>query len=349
MRGVIARVGAAVILFAALTGCGDARPALPADLGALNFDTLFSIGVADGQAWETFQGVWDIEVDPDGLIAVLDLGGPAVHVYGPEGQWIGSVDEGGLGEGQLDRPSGIAWSGAGELLIWDPGSSWISRYDVSRTDVAFRDRWRAFAFGETGFCAREERTWLSYFQGGTIVHELAPDGPVRSFGAAPAVVGVDSLGAELQEIAIEELTPSALLCTESGVLDVSFVQSLVRLHDSEGTERWSRQFDDFRPIVVFTPDGIGLGRAFDAGAGSHLLRSVTAWGDGVALVQHELRTREIPEAGDEEVIESRLIRLDDGTEVSRSRDIPLALAAVDSRFYLVGQTPFARITVVEVR
>ena len=141
------------------------------------------------------------------------------------------------------------------------------------------------------------------------VHEIGPDGPVRDFGPAPHVVGIDSLGVELQEIATEELTPSGLLCTPQGVLDVSFMQSSIRFHDLNGNLVWEHEIEGFTPIVAYTPDGMGLGRMFDPNEGSHLLRSVTYWGSETALVQHELRTREIPEEGEIEVFESRLVRL----------------------------------------
>jgi hypothetical protein len=224
----------------------------------------------------------------------------------------------------------------------------VSRFSVRDSGVQFADRWRAFAFGETGFCANQGRTYLSYFQDGQIIHELGPEGPVRSFGAAPGVVGVETLGPELQEIAIEELTPSALLCTPRGVLDVSFIQSQIRLHDWDGELIWGRELEDFTPIEVYTPDGMGLGRGFDQRDGSHLLRSVVPWGDGVALVQHELRTQEIPEEGEVEVIESRLIRLDDGAELARTRAFPLMLTAQGQRLYQVEDAPFPHVTVLEV-
>ena len=246
--------------------------------------------------WETFQGVWDVEIDPEGRLALLDLGGPAVHVYDANGAHLGSLESSGLDEGQLDGPMGIAWSAPGALMVWDQGASWISTFDAAGEEIRFVERRRAFAFGETGFCAADGRVFLSYygFQDGNVVHEIGDEGPAHSFGAAPEVVGADELGPELQEIAIEELTPSALHCSEAGVLDVGFVQSIVRLHDVEGTELWKRTFDDFRPIVAYSDDGVGLGRAFDEGEGSHLLRSVVPWGDSIVLVQHELRRREVP-------------------------------------------------------
>jgi hypothetical protein len=68
----------------------------------------------------------------------------------------------------------------------------------------------------------------------------------------------------------------------------------------------------------------------------------------MALVQHEVRRREVPEEGEIEVFESRLIRLADGVELDRTRDLPLILAAQGSRYYMVEKSPFPRVTVVEL-
>jgi hypothetical protein len=268
-------------------------------------------------------------------------------VYDDTGRHVGSIEETGLDEGQLDTPTGLAWSGPGQLLVWDPGSSWVSRFAVSGSGVRFQDRFLAFAFGETGFCASRDRTYLSYFQGGQVVHEIGPQGLLRSFGPVPAVVGMETLGPELQEIATEELTPSALLCTGHGLLETSLMQSQVRMYDWDGALLWGRELEGFRPIYVYTPDGMGLGRGFDAAQGSHLLRSAVPWGDDMALLQYELRTQEIPEEGEVEVIESRLVRLEDGEEVARTRALPVVLSAQGSRLYLIQTDPFPTVIVAE--
>jgi hypothetical protein len=340
-----------------VTACGGDEVELLSSFDELSLDTLFVVGAAEGEAWETFGGIWDVEAAPDGRFAVLDLEAPAVHVFDARGSHIGSITETGLGPGALDRPSGITWSGAGTLQVWDPGSSWISRFAVSASGVRYTDRRRAFAFGETGFCSTAGRTYLSYFQwnddrflDGRVVHEIGPEGgAIRSFGDAPPLAGGETLGPELLEIATEELTPSGLLCTARGVLDVSFMQSLIRLHDLDGTLMWRRELEDFTPVVAYTDDGMGLGRGFDEVNGSHLLRSVVSIGEGMALVQHEVRRQEIPEEGEPEVFESRLIRIADGVEVDRTRALPLFLAGQGRRLYEVRERPFPQVIVLERR
>ena len=332
-----------------LSACSEPVPELPATMDSLAFDTLFSIGAPSGEAWASFEGIWDIQVDAEGRMAVLDVGGPAIHVFDTEGVRIGSLDDIGLDEGQLDGPSAIAWSETGELLVWDPGASWVSRFLVGPGGVQFADRWRAFAFGETGFCASGDRTYLSYWQDGSIIHEVGPQGIAGSFGPAPEVPGAEALGPDLLDIATEELTPSALVCTPDGIVDVGFVQSIVRLHDWGGAEIWGRDLDDLRPIRVYSDDGIGLGRAFDSSQGSHLLRSAVSWGSGFVLVQHDVRRQEIPGPGEIEVLESRLLSLVDGSEIGRSRTMPRVLAAQGRRLFLVSDAPHPVVTVVAVR
>jgi hypothetical protein len=346
--GSTRRAGLAILALAILTGCGDSPAAPPARLQGLALDTLFTIGASEGETWEAFGGIWDLAASPSGYLAVLDIETSQVHIYDRDGVHAGSVTDAGLEAGALAEPAGISWRSGNDFLVWDPGSSWISRFTVRRSGVRFAARDRAFAFGETGFCARGDRVYLSYWNDGLVVHEIGREGPVRSFGPASDIPGVETLGPELQEIAIEELTPSNLLCTPRGVLDVSFFGSQLRFHDADGNLAWTRDFADFNPLVAYTPDGMGLGRQFDPAEGTHLLRSVVSWGEDLALVQHELLRQEFPEEGEAQVVESRLVRLSDGAEIDRTRDLPVVLATWGKRLYVARQEPFPQVLVLEV-
>ena len=336
-------LGASVVF---LSACGgDAAPVTLPTFEGLRLDSLFAVGASTGE--ESFGGIWDVEAAPDGRFAVLDLEAPAVRVFDATGAHLGSVTATGVAEGTLDRPSGIAWSRNGELLVWDQGNSWVSFFSVDDAGVELTAARRAFAFGETGFCATGDQVYLSYWQDGRVVHEIGTEGLVRSFGPAPNIPGVESLGPELQEIAIEELTPSGLLCTRDGVFESSYFGSKIRMHDHGGQTLWDRELDDFNPMSAYTLDGIGLGRAFDQADGSQLLRSIVPWGGAVALLQHELRTSEFSMEGDVEVFESRLLGLEDGAELGRTRELPLILAAEGTRLYSVSNDPYPQVVVWE--
>jgi hypothetical protein len=346
-------LGAAAIFALLLVACGNEDTAAPSVtlpmFGGLQLDTVMQLGSAEGAEWETFGGIWDVQAAPDGHFAILDIDAPAVRVFDVDGNHVGSITAVGTEGGTLDSPAGMAWSAPGELLVWDPGNSWVHRFRVTGSGVSFVGASRAFAFGETGFCSTGGRTYLSYWSfDNLVVHEVGDEGLANSFGEAPTIAGVETLGPELQEIAIEELTPSGLLCSGNGVLDVSFFGPQIRRHDLDGTLLWSRELADFNAIEIFTPDGMGLGRGFDETEGSHLLESVTAWGDGVALVQHTMPRSEFPEPGEVEVVESRLIRLEDGEELDRTRDLPPILSAQGARLYAVEDVPYPHVIVLEV-
>ena len=338
-------LGASVVFLSACRG--DAAPVTLPSLEGLRLDSLFAVGAPTGE--ESFGGIWDVEAAPDGRLAVLDLEAPAVRVFDASGALVGSISATGVAEGTLDRPSGIAWSRNGELLVWDQGNSWVSFFSVTDAGVELTAARRAFAFGETGFCATPEHVYLSYWQDGQVVHEIGTEGLVRSFGPAPDIPGLETLGPELQEIATEELTPSGLLCTLNGVFEASYFGSRIRMHDHDGQTLWDRELDDFNPMSAYTLDGIGLGRAFDQSDGSHLLRSIVPWGSAVALVQHQLRTSEFSAEGDVEVFESRLLGLENGAELGRTRELPLILAAEGTRLYSVSSDPYPQVVVWEAQ
>ena len=340
-------VGAATLVSLACASDAPA-PALPM-FGELSLDTVLTLGMQNGAEWETFGGIWDVQADEEGRFAVLDLEVPAVRVFDDDGTHLGSIATEGVEPGTLDGPTGLAWSAPGELLVWDPGNSWVHRFRVGDSGVSFVDARRAFAFGETGFCSARGRTYLSYWSfDNLIVHEIGEEGLENSFGPPPSIAGIETLGPELQEIAIEELTPSGLLCSEEGILDVSFFGPQMRRHDLDGALLWSRELEAFYPIEIYTPDGMGLGRRFNPTEGSHLLESLTPWGEGVALVQHTLPKEEFPEPGEVEVVESRLIRLEDGAELDRTRDLPAVLSSQRTRLYAVEDEPYPHVIVLEV-
>lgn len=349
------RAAAALALLSAavISGCSDDSPpaeaagGLPSSLQGIAGDTIFEIGAAQGESWQTFGGIWDVDVSPSGFVALLDIETGQVHVYDEAGGHVGSVSQKGVDPGALEAPAALAWGGAGDLLVWDPGTSNISDFNVSSAGVEFEQRWPAFAFGETGFCADGERRYMSYWQDGLVVHQIGNAGVERSFGAVPEIPGMETLGPELQEIAVEELSPSELLCTPSGVLDVAFFGSKMRLHDSAGALVWEKKFEEFNPMSVFTPDSMGLGRQFDEAEGSSLLHSVLEWGDEHAMIQHEIRTAEFVAEGEVPVVESRLVRLADGAEVDRTRELPRVLASWGRRLYIVVDDPFPKVVVLE--
>ena len=331
------------------TPAGASAGAAPGSLAGLRFDTLAVIGNPDGAAWEAFGGIWDVAMASDGSFAVLDAQAPAVHLFDAQGGPAGSILGRGFVLGELSRPSGIGWSAGGDLFVWDPANRRISRFAMSPSGPAYGDMRGAEAFGETGFCVLGDRLYLSFLEGSEIVHEVAPAGGLgNSFSDAPAVIGIDAIPDAARGMAIEDLTLSRILCVDGQILEVSDFQPRLRLHDADGSTRWTTELADFVPVLPHSPDGMGVGFQYAEGTGSHMARSAVAWGNGAALVQYELRQPGSRPAGaDFHALESRLIDLATGRELDRSRELPLLLGGQGNRFLEVRQTPVPQVLLLE--
>jgi len=351
-------MASALVIGITLAGCGDAstpesaavdRAGPETGIEELTFDTLAVLGSPQGQPWEAFGGVWDVAVTSDGRFAVIDFQAPAVHVYGADAGHLGSVAARGSGPGELLGPSGIGWDAGGHLVVWDPSNGRISRYSVDAGGTRFVDQRRAFAFGETGFCTLGDRVYLSFLQDDHVVHEINPDaGIAHSFSPAPDVIGIEAISGGAREMALEDLTPSRLLCAEGRVIEVGFFQPRVQAFSPDGDLLWSRELDDFTPVLPVSPDDMGVGFEYDEASGSHMARSVVPWGANHALVQYEVRRPGPRPAGaDFHALESRLIRTDSGEEVSRTWDLPLILASGGDRLFAVRQFPVPQVLVLE--
>ena len=119
--------------------------------------------------------------------------------------------------------------------------------------LVVESRWEPF------FVEDADIDWRMVSWGGVLIDDRPYDETDAPCNCIPAadnprttdVAGGDVLGPDLLDIAVEELTPSALLCTPEGVVDVGFVQSTARLHGWDGASRWSGELEGFRPIVAF--------------------------------------------------------------------------------------------------
>lgn len=85
----------------------------------LTVQTIFSVGVADGEPWESFAQVWQVAFDREGRLYVLDTDNQCVHVYSPTGKFVRTIGRRGNGPGEFQSPLGIAITAAGELVVND--------------------------------------------------------------------------------------------------------------------------------------------------------------------------------------------------------------------------------------
>ena len=83
-----------------------------------------TIGSDTGAVEYQFGRIGDLDVSPDGDIAVIDQLGGVVRVFDRSGILVRSVGRSGRGPGELSRSAnGIYWLGGDTLLVLDPGEA----------------------------------------------------------------------------------------------------------------------------------------------------------------------------------------------------------------------------------
>jgi len=80
-------------------------------------DTLYSLGSAMGQEWETLGEVTDIAFGPQGRLFILDPQSHRVHVFDAEGRHLRSMGRQGQGPGEFQAPNGLEVGDDGTLYV----------------------------------------------------------------------------------------------------------------------------------------------------------------------------------------------------------------------------------------
>lgn len=88
----------------------------------------------DGPVEQQFTRVFDLVSDSRGRIYVLDLSGPAVRVFEPDGSFAHSVGRPGEGPGEVSEPIELSVAAGDTLWVADQGAG---RYSVFAPDGSF--------------------------------------------------------------------------------------------------------------------------------------------------------------------------------------------------------------------
>lgn len=139
---------AAVLLFLLLlAACGDgegrtreggeeavpvAREAASREPGvwSLSEDPTLEIGVVEGEEeYQLHRVGGSVRLD-DGRIVVANTGSRELRVFGPDGDFLGSVGRDGEGPGEFRSPSRIRRLAGDTLMVWDDGLFRISLFDA---------------------------------------------------------------------------------------------------------------------------------------------------------------------------------------------------------------------------
>lgn len=110
-----------LLLATVLPVAGQQKVQLPAAdrAASLSVQPLYTVGVAEGEAWESFAQVWQVAFDAQGRLYVLDSGNHRIHVFDGGGKFMRSIGRRGSGPGEFHMPIGLAITGADELVVND--------------------------------------------------------------------------------------------------------------------------------------------------------------------------------------------------------------------------------------
>lgn len=123
---------AAMVAFSAI-GCGndndeaasreaDSNPSTDGDIAiTATIEDVYSIGGADGEAWESFVSVTDAVFDAAGNLVVLDNLSRRVVVVAQDGNTHRDVSRAGEGPGELNFPTALRAMQDGRLVVYDHG------------------------------------------------------------------------------------------------------------------------------------------------------------------------------------------------------------------------------------
>jgi 6-bladed beta-propeller len=120
----------------AASGCGPERTAA-AGTGldssdrplALAFDSLYTVGAIDGEAWETFGSVSQVAFDASGRLYVFDQQNERIIVVAADGSFVREVGKAGNGPGEFQSPTRMAVAHDGAIAVADFGVSGFTLFD----------------------------------------------------------------------------------------------------------------------------------------------------------------------------------------------------------------------------
>ena len=88
-------------------------------------DTVYTVGVLDGEQWEMFGRIASVAFDGDGSLFILDNDAGHVVVLDPEGEFVRTISNKGEGPGELRFPSGLIMFRDGRVGVRDFGNQGI--------------------------------------------------------------------------------------------------------------------------------------------------------------------------------------------------------------------------------
>ena len=92
---------------------------------APTLDTVYTVGVLDGEQWEMFGRIASVAFEADGTLFILDNDAAHVVVIDPQGEFVRTISNKGEGPGELRFPSSLIVFRDGRIGVRDFGNQGI--------------------------------------------------------------------------------------------------------------------------------------------------------------------------------------------------------------------------------
>ena len=208
-------------------------------------DTLY-IGVNEGADHEMFSDVRDIEFDSDGRLFILDEQTGTVRIFNPDGSYVGSIGQLGMGPGELKHPESVAILDSGATVIVMTRSSRIHVFIRDDTDIySYHHSFSTQGHGGGSGCAMNGHIYLLGYNPDVdgIVHKFTLDGQWQTAFGAPYK--------SRSQFAVSSLSTRGLIACSDGIIAVAKEHIPIMTGYAEnGSMLWQVKFDDFKPASV---------------------------------------------------------------------------------------------------
>jgi len=302
---------------------------------------IFRVGEADGSDDAIFGLVEDIAVDERGRMIVLDSRTRQLRIYTPNGRLVHGVGREGDGPYDFRFPEALEIGQQGRVLVADRTNKvkvFRLRGDTLEYEAVIR-----LEFVPEDMCVLGDRFYLqAWHSSGTVVHEYALAGPVRSFGDPYRTPNA---------LVENQLSDGPVGCSLAGtVLMMPKYLPVLHGYDLAGRRRWVSRIDSFRPLHITERTGPG-GRpevSYEVKGPFHMAHGITALRAPYVLVQIARSDRSsVRQRAAYAAVESYVVNALTGDGVFVGEGLPMVFAAAHGRLYGAVTDPFPQVWVLE--